>query len=181
MDIRIRDAEGTAAQPFLLWDTVWPQSDDLSPTTADWQLAGPNAPQNAYGLAANQALNTAILLSLFTWRRAEDYDALPSGTDPKGWWGDAVDLEDGETALGSRLWLLYRSPLNANTANLAVDYTNEALQSLIDQGAVARFDNSAVVDPVKGTLVISVNAYSQDGTKIYSQQFTKLWQQSFRI
>jgi phage gp46-like protein len=180
MDIRIRDAEGTAAQPFLLWDTVWPQNNDLSQQFADWQLAGPNAPLNAYGLAANQALNTAFLLCLFTWRRAESYDNLPSGTDPKGWWGDTVDIEDGEDILGSRLWLLFRSPLTPATAALATDYTNEALQPLITQGAVASFANSAVCDPVAGTLVISVNAYSQNGALIYSQKFTKLWQQEFR-
>lgn len=181
MDIRIRDAEGTQPQPFLLWDTVWPTGNDLSNMTADWQLAGPTAPLNNYGLAANQALNTAILICMFTWRRALPTDVLPSGSDPKGWWGDDVDLQDDETVIGSRLWLLFRSPLNNNTANLATDYTNEALQVLIDQGAVAFFDNYAVCDKVAGTLVITVNAYSQNGALVYSQKFTKLWQQAFGV
>lgn len=178
MDIRIRDAEGTAEQPFLLWDTVWNQ-DDLSTYYADWKLAGPSAPNNAYGLAADQALNTAVLISLFTWRRAEPYDNLPSGTDPKGWWGDTVDLDDFETKLGSRLWLLFRSPLNQDTANKAQDYAYEALQPLIDQGAVAKFVCTAAIDPVKGYLVLAVNAYSQAGQLIYNQKFEKIWRQEF--
>lgn len=178
MDIRIRDAEGTEDQPFLLWDTVWDQN-NLSAYFADWQLAGPNAPNNAYGLAANHALNTAVLLSLFSWRRAEEYDVLPSGTDPQGWWGDAIDLQDSETALGSRLWLLIRAPLNANTANLAQDYAYEALQPLIDQGAVAKWVCTATVDQVQGFLTLAVDGYSQDGQLIYSQKFERIWRQEF--
>lgn len=178
MDIRIRDAEGTADQPFLLWDTVWSQN-DLDPAICDWKLAGPSAPNNAYGLAADHALNTAVLLSLFTWRRAEPYDTLPSGTDPQGWWGDNVDLEESETKLGSRLHLLIRATLNPETARRAEDYAYEALQPLVDQGAVARFVCTATIEQVKGHLVLAVDGYSQDGQKIYSQKFERLWRQEF--
>lgn len=179
MDIRIRDAEGTEPQPFLLWDTIWNQSGDLSQPQCDWKLAGPNAPLNAYGLAADHALNTAILLSLFTWRRAEPYDTLPSGTDPQGWWGDDTDLQDSEAPLGSRLWLLIRSPLNADTARKAQDYAYEALQPLIDQGAVAKFVCTATIDQVQGYLTLAVDAYSQAGQLIYSQKFERIWRQEF--
>ncbi|GAB7002305.1 phage GP46 family protein [Bradyrhizobium viridifuturi] len=178
MDIRMRETEGYGDQPFLLWDTYW-NSDDLSTWYADWKLAGPNAPLNAYGLAADHALNTAILISLFTWRRAEVYDQLPSGTDPKGWWGDNIDLDENETKLGSRLWLLYRSPLNTETARKAEDYAYEALQPLIDQGAVAKFVCSATVDVVPGHLVLDVKAYSQSGQLIYDQKFDRIWRQEF--
>lgn len=178
MDIRMRDSEGTDAQPFLLWDTYW-NADDLDTYFADWQLAGPSAPLNAYGLSSNHALNTAILLSLFTWRRAEVYDVLPAGTDPKGWWGDDIDLEGNEGPLGSRLWLLIRAPLNANTITLAETYAYEALQPLIDQGAVATFVCTATIDKVQGFLTLAVNAYSQNGQLIYSQKFENLWRQEF--
>jgi phage gp46-like protein len=178
MDIRIRETEGTDDQPFLLWDTTWDQN-DLSAYYADWKLAGPGAANNAYGLAADHALNTAILISLFSWRRAEDYDKLPSGTDPKGWWGDNIDLDDNETKLGSRLWLLFRAPLNAETGKRAEDYAYEALQPLIDQGAVAKFVCAATVDQVKGSLILAVAGYSRDGQLIYSQKFERIWRQEF--
>jgi phage gp46-like protein len=178
MDIRIRETEGSDEQPFLLWDTRWTQ-DNLAEAKVDWVLAGPNAAGNAFGLAADNALNTAILLSLFTWRRATDYDKLPSGNDPMGWWGDTVDLDEYEQPLGSRLWLLQRATLNAATARLAEDYAREALQPLINQGAVARFECAASFDQVSGVLALAVDAYSQNGTKIYSQRFTKLWSQEF--
>jgi phage gp46-like protein len=179
MDIRLRDSEGTDPQPQLLWDTLVNNGDLTS--TYDWALAGPNAPLNAYGLASNHALNTAILISLFTWRRAEAYDVLPAGTDPKGWWGDDTDLQDSEAPIGSRLWLLIRSPLNANTAKLAETYAYEALQPLIDQGAVATFVCTATIDKVKGFLTLAVNAYSQNGQLIYSQKFENLWRQEFPL
>lgn len=181
MDIRIRATEGADPQPFLLWDTVWNQSDPFAPAVCDWVLAGPNAPLNKLGLAADHALNTAILLSLFTWRRAETYDALPSGADPKGWWGDLVDLDgtSSEGPLGSRLWLLQRAPLNAATEQLAESYCYEALQPLIDQGAVAKFAVVATADKVKGFLTIAVSGYSQNGQQIYNQKFERIWRQEF--
>lgn len=177
MDIRIRETEGTDPQPFLLWDTI-ANNNDLT-TIYDWALAGPNEPGNAYGLAANHALNTAIMISLFTWRRAEPSDVLPAGTDPQGWWGDGVDIQDSETKIGSRLWLLIRAPLSQATEQLAENYAYEALQPLIDQGAVAKFVCTAVAQPVEGFLTLAVNAYSQSGQLIYAQKFERLWRQEF--
>ena len=178
MEALIREAEGDLEQPFLLWDTVW-KNDALEGTFADWVLAGPSEPNNSLGLSALHALHTAILISLFTWRRAEPYDVLPGSNDPQGWWGDAIDLEDDETKLGSRLWLLYRGLLNDQTARTAEDYCYEALQPLIDQGAVAKFVVNARPEIVKGWLVIAVDGYSQSGQLIYSQKFERLWRQEF--
>jgi phage gp46-like protein len=178
MDIRIREQEGVGDQPFLLWDTVWDQN-SLDTYFADWKLAGPSEPNNAYGLSAKHALNTAILISLFTWRSAEPYDQLPSGTDPKGWWGDAIDLDENETKIGSRLWLLYRSPLTDETARRAEDYAYEALTPLVTQGAVARFVCTATAYPVKGWLALDVKAFSQAGQLIYDQKFERIWRQEF--
>ncbi|MEE4417572.1 phage GP46 family protein, partial [Klebsiella pneumoniae] len=90
-----------------------------------------------------------------------------------------IDLDENETKLGSRLWLLYRSPLNTETARKAEDYAYEALQPLIDQGAVAKFVCSATVDVVPGHLVLDVKAYSQSGQLIYDQKFDRIWRQEF--
>ena len=63
----------------------------------------------ANDLATDDGLETAVSLSLFTDRRAEDGDALPSGdADRRGWWGDDFPAVDGDR-MGSRLWLLARS------------------------------------------------------------------------
>lgn len=168
VDIRIRDTEAQDDQPLLLWDTVW----NANLGALDWKIAGKT-------LQSSRILDTAILLQLATWRRAEPYDVLPSGADPKGWWGNAVDIEDDEDQLGSKLWLLYRAPLNDATANKAKQYATQCLQPLINQGAVVRFDIVPSYDVVKGMLALQIDGYSQDGQRIYSQKFSRLWAQEF--
>ncbi|WP_200894101.1 phage GP46 family protein [Xanthomonas sp. MUS 060] len=52
----------------------------------------------------------AVLISLFTWRRANADDTLP---DPRGfrmgWWGDTYPVVANDR-IGSRLWLLVCAP-----------------------------------------------------------------------
>jgi len=177
VDIRVRETEATDPQPQMLWDTQF----NLATQTWDWMLAGYSDSTNRGGLLAQQPLNTAILIQLGTHRRAESYDAIPNGSDPKGWWGDTIDLQANETRIGSRLWLLYRSPLNADTARRAESYATEALQPLIDQGAVVTFTTTARVDKATSALVLDIAGYSQDGQKIYNQQFARVWTAQFAV
>ncbi len=93
----------------------------------------------ANDLATDDGLETAVMLSLFTDRRAEDGDVLPDGeTDRRGWW---ADTEDDKT--GSRLWLLDRSKETQATIDRAVEYTREALQWMIDDKVTDRIEVSA--------------------------------------
>ena len=176
MEIKIRQQESTAAQPFLLPDSTWDQSNFY----ADWKIAGTTETGNIGGLQSLYGLQTAVILCLFTWKRAEDYElAKFDGNDPKGWWGDAVDLQDHETELGSKLWLLLRSVLNDNTAVLAKTYAVESLQSLIAQKVVAKIEVDAEVDIPNSRLDLRVRLYSEDGTTKYDQKFEKIWRQIY--
>lgn len=177
MDIRVRVAEGDDKQPLLIWDTEW----DPSIGAADWVLAGPDDPDNAMGLRAKHALHTAVLIQLFTWRRVETYDLSPAETsDRKGWWGDGVDVQDQETFIGSRLWLLLRSVLNESVRRKAEDYAREALSVLVKQGAVSRVEVDSDMDQARGLLGLHVRLFSQDGQKKYDQRFEIIWRQEFR-
>ncbi|MGY2158625.1 phage GP46 family protein [Pseudomonas tolaasii] len=90
--------------------------------TGDWSIAGG-------ALASGNDLASAVLISLFTDRIADDADIPPDGGDDRrGWWGDA----DEDVPIGSRLWLLDRSRLTQAVANTAKIYMEEALQWLID-------------------------------------------------
>ncbi|MBR7961256.1 phage GP46 family protein [Burkholderia vietnamiensis] len=129
--------------------TVW----DVANARGDWQMIGPV-------LETGGDLQTAILISLFTDRMAEPDDVIPDGTnDPRGWWGDA-----GETVrIGSRLWLLARAKQTQETLQRAYDYIVEALQWLIDDGVVAKFD--VMVEWTKTSeLGAHIVAYKQDGS-----------------
>lgn len=79
-----------------------------------------------------QPLVRAVLISLFTWRRANDDDDVP-GPDRQGWWADAYAPVQGDR-IGSRLWLLGRSTLSNRTPAQAEVYVREALQWLVDDG-----------------------------------------------
>ncbi len=88
-------------------------------------------------------LTTAVLLSLYTNRRALPGDTLPvAGMDPQGWWGDTQSPIDGEQ-IGSRLWLLARSKTSPDVLRRAEEYAKEALQWLLDDGIASKLDVAA--------------------------------------
>lgn len=80
------------------------------------------------------ALIRAVVISLFTWRRAALDD--PIDDDARhGWWGDSYPTVANDR-IGSRLWLLRRVKLTATTQRDAEFYAREALQWLLDDGQV---------------------------------------------
>ena len=81
-------------------------------------------------LAADDGLRTAVLVSLFTDRRAAA-DELPAGdTDRRGWWGDGLGQDQDE--IGSKLWLLEREKQTPDVLVRAEAYAREALQWMLD-------------------------------------------------
>ncbi|GLS03775.1 hypothetical protein GCM10007860_09200 [Chitiniphilus shinanonensis] len=118
----------------------------------DWQTA-------ALGLAEGDELDTAVLLSLFTDRRAAPNDDVEG--DPRGWWGDAIAVGDERAVpLGSRLWLLAREKQTASALRRAEAYGREALQWLIDDGH-ARSVSVAASAPRLGLLRLDIAIDSQ--------------------
>jgi phage gp46-like protein len=93
--------------------------------------------QSFGGLETDSGLATAILISLFTDRRADDTDELPGDADDRrGWWGDSVAEVPGDQ-IGSKLWLLERSKITTDSVRLARQYGEEALAWLIADGVAA--------------------------------------------
>lgn len=82
-------------------------------------------------LVRDSGLETAVLISMFSDRRADLEDALPDNTkDLRGWWADATQSDK----IGSRLWLLSRSKIENDTNIDAEIYIKECLQWMIDDG-----------------------------------------------
>jgi phage gp46-like protein len=145
----------------------------MSDTTTVWNAALGHGDwkMNGAQLAAGDDLQTAILISLFTDRMAAESDSIPDGTtDPRGWWADA-----GETVpIGSRLWLLDRAKKTQETLQLAYDYIVEALQWLIDDGVVAKFD--VLVEWTRTSMLgAQIVAYRNDGSTS-ATAYTWAWQ-----
>ena len=83
-------------------------------------------------LEAEDGLETAVIVSLFTDARVRP-DELPEGlTWRRGFWGTAVDDEPRQ--FGSKLWLLSREKATQATLVRARQYCIDALQWLIQDG-----------------------------------------------
>lgn len=182
-DVVIRVAEGCADDTNALWDSVW----DSSKGFADWAMADPDEIDNRGGLRAKAAIETAVVLLLFSdIRVAPDHPLfyLADG-DVRGYFGDGVDVrvDLNERPLGSLLWLLERAPLTAKGVPIerwAEQFANEALQTLLDQGVCVRIDVSAVSFPLESRLELTVALYAQNGDQIYNRNFDLLWNQVAR-
>lgn len=86
-------------------------------------------------LQADHDIKTAVLLSLFTDRRAEQDDVLPDeSASRRGWWGDALNPR----RIGSRLWLLSREKQLREVVIRAGEYAEESLAWLIEEGIAKR-------------------------------------------
>ncbi len=178
-DVVIRVAEGCAEEFNLLWDTVW----DSKRGVGDWRPAESDEINNRGGLRAKAAIETAVILALFTDKRiAPDHPLyfLADG-EQGGYWGDGVPLEDDHP--GSWLWLLERAPLTIlglPASHYAEQFAIEALAPLKDQGVCVRIDVSATQYPTEGRLELSVALYGRDGALVYNRNFDVLWNQVAR-
>ncbi len=131
--------------------TIW----DVQRLRGDWVLDGTL-------LKSGDELVTWLLISLFTDRIAGIDDVIPDGSnDPRGWC-----LDDPDRPIGSRLWLLERAKAPTDeTKNRAIDYITEAVQWMLDDGMVAKWNISA--DWVRGNMLgCQVTGYHQDGTTV---------------
>lgn len=123
--------------------------------------------------AVEPGLTTAMLLSLFTDRRAEPDDVPPSGdpTDRRGWWADEFAAVPGDR-MGSRLWLLARAKRTAETLRRAEEYAREALQWMLDDSVAASLD--VTVEFVGDSMVISIVVH-RPGRDPLSLKFAHVW------
>lgn len=88
-------------------------------------------------LSTDPGLETAVVISLFTDRRAENDDTLPDWSgDRRGWWADVYSEYENDR-IGSRLWQLAREKTMPSVLERAKEYAREALTWMIEDGLVA--------------------------------------------
>ncbi|WP_064577172.1 phage GP46 family protein [Cupriavidus gilardii] len=130
-------------------------------------------------LSDNDALlYRAVVISLFTWRRAEPDDLLDDD-QRMGWWGDSYPAIAGDR-IGSRLWLLRRRTLTPEVLRLAVDYAHEALRWMVEDGLAARVAVQAF-NTVRGRLDLLVTLYDDAGGTLAQFNFNDLWRVTHAI
>ena len=124
------------------------------------------------GLMPAEPLVRAVIVSLFTWRRANPDDELP-GSDLQGWWGDSFAQLPGDR-IGSRLWLLWRTTLVPETLRRAKEYATEALQWLLDDGVATAVQVDAVRLGLHGLVLTCVVTRAESG-QVVSLRFNDVW------
>lgn len=113
-------------------------------------------------LALDDGLESAVIISLFSDRRAEADDDLPQpGGELRGWWGDFAASVEGDR-IGSRLWLLSREKELSAVCVRAKTYAEEALAWLIEDGVASSvLVTSEIVGP--GVLGLGVDIHRPEG------------------
>jgi len=100
-----------------------------------------------YALELEDTLSTAVIISLFTDRRAGRDDVLPlNQTNRRGWVGDEFMGDGFDTrtdAWGSMLWLCYVTKLTADVLERARFAAQEALAWMVRDGIASRVDVTA--------------------------------------
>ena len=128
--------------------------------------------QISTGTVPDEPLVRAVIVSLFTWRRANPDDELPS-TDLMGWWGDSYADVQGDR-IGSRFWLLSRAVLTADTVRRAEEYVREALQWLLDDQVATSLQVSAQRVGLSA-LSVSVLVTRAESGQVVSLRFADVW------
>jgi phage gp46-like protein len=125
-------------------------------------------------LVLDSSLQTPVIISLFSDRRARADDALPGDDrDLRGWPGDAWPDVAGDQ-IGSRVWLLSREKEITETLRRAREYGKESVRWTLDDGIAARTEVTATV-PQRGWLRLQVAILRRNG-RTENHQYDTLWE-----
>jgi len=131
---------------------------------------------NALLLQEDDGLDTSVILSLFTDRRAEDDDVIPGGSgDKRGTWVDSFADVEGDK-FGSRLWLLESAKLIPDTVNKVREYCAEALGWMVKDGVAKAVNVTTQIirhHPL-GIIAAQIDIVKPDGSTT-RYKFDKLW------
>jgi phage gp46-like protein len=133
----------------------------------DWQLAGPS-------LDSDDGLETAVILSLFTDRLADEGDTGVAATARRGWWGDAF-AEASDDRIGSRLWLLAREKRTQAVLGRAELYAREALQWLVDDGIARSVTVAAEAVGALGEVLALAVTITRSAKPVVQFRFESFW------
>lgn len=149
----------------IIWDIDLMESDfDLAEGKGD--------------LLRENGLQTAVLISLFTDRRANTEDKI-DGDNKRGWWGDGVSEIEGDQ-IGSKLWMLERAKTTTSDIALIRRYIEDALQWMLDDEVVQKIEiNIERQGEIPNEqLAFEVRLYQSDGLKV-AMKFKDLWDGQF--
>lgn len=129
-----------------------------------------NGKLSELSMYADDELTRAVIISLFSWARARDDDPV-EGSRRFGFWGDTYAEAGQET--GSRLWLMSREKILADTVEKCRKYAKSALEWMIDDGVADSVDVQAErngIDRIDMSITIS---RKNDDSRLH---FSNVWE-----
>ena len=129
------------------------------------------------GLLTDRELESNIIVSLFTWRRAEEGDDLPFFDNKRyGWWGDSYPIAPNDK-IGSRIWLFQRAKILQSTPAEFRAVCLQALEWLIEDGVATEVE--VVVERLDiHAIAASITVARSNGTT-FSTRFDHVWEQLY--
>ncbi|MDH0640612.1 phage GP46 family protein [Pseudomonas sp. GD03860] len=121
---------------------------------------------SGFDLARDDGLETSVIISLFTDRRAssEQIPAELPQDDLRGYWGDVSNASPSDQT-GSFLWLLAREKQLPQVLSRAQQYCREALAWLIEDLVATRIEVSAEFI-AQGWMLILIDIYRPTGSPV---------------
>jgi phage gp46-like protein len=151
----------------------------LAPPDIAWTgTSGDFVADPVFGLVADNPIRSAVIMLLFTNCACEPAQLrFEHGGDRRGWAGDSfgIDPRRGEQPLGSTLWLLRRSKLDAKIARQAEIEAERALQPLVAQKVAASVTALGAIAGRGERLDLAITLNARDGRPVYSDRFDVLW------
>lgn len=121
-------------------------------------------------LKADNGLETAVSISLFTDGRVNEEELPDLETNKMGWWGDMFPEVDQDT-IGSRLWTLNRSKVNTETLRRSEELCKESLEWMIEDGLADAIIIQSEYNESK-QLIINIEITRPDED---TERFSVLW------
>lgn len=126
---------------------------------------------DGFSLTRDVGFETAVLISLFSNRRALPGETLPDPSLGKGgWW--ANELIDGD--IGSHIWLLMRSTISQDTVTNLRRYNEEGLKWMVEDG-IASYIEAEVIRAGLYQLNTAVKIVKLSGEEVFFKYFLN-WQ-----
>ena len=119
-----------------------------------------------FDLGRDDGLETAVIISLFTDRRASAEQIPPEyeQDDLRGYWGDITNASTTDQT-GSLLWLLSREKQLPQTLSRAEQYCREALAWMIDDVVATKIEVAASYY-TRGVMLLETDIYRPDGSVV---------------
>lgn len=96
-------------------------------------------------LKAEQGLETAVSISLFSNQRVSEEELPPGISSRQGWWGDLFPEVEGDQ-IGSKVWSLDRDKSTLETAAQLESFAKESLAWMLEDGVASSISVEAAIN-----------------------------------